>query len=449
MVSSIGFENPLWFMGIVEDNDDKLNNGRVKVRAFGIHPPADSDDVQTADLPWAPVLNAGHYGTVLPAKSDWVFGFFADGRDAQHPFVVGMIPGQNMQLPQNSGSSSAYTVASEDAFKNYGLPPLPKPMTGEDLETTQTVLQNASRLIFGAARKAKEVLGITEESVDEPAPNINEPPVQGSTEPHKNMVWKSRNSNSYLQIGEDEEFILLSHESGSHIQIDSGGNIKIKSFGDAHYYSEGHHMEASNGSRVVHIEGQYTLESKNATIQVNGDLNHTISGDYNLNIGGKFGVTVGQGFELGAQRIGIEAVTEHVNLKAAEKIKAEAGDNISLKSGADMYFTSDGTMNQYSTGAMFLNTEAQMHKSSGSIMYNSAGSNLYLTSGGLIAGDGSEVHLNNGLSTAATAATKTPETPASLKLDKPIAQSVSVGSNEVETTNPSIGVGDLDDTGEA
>lgn len=435
MVSSIGFENPLWFMGIVEDNDDKENLGRVKVRAFGIHPPADNDDVQTEDLPWAPVLNAGHYGTVLPANSDWVFGFFADGRDAQHPFVVGMIPGQNMQLPQDSGSSSVYTLPSIDAFYNYGLPPLPKPMTGEDLETTQTVIQNATRMIFSAARKAKEILGITDESNDKRAPAINEPAIEKADRPHKNMVWKSRNSNSYLQIGEDEEFILLSHESGSHIQIDSVGNIKIKSFGDTHYYSEGHQLEASNGSKTIHVEGQYALESKNATIQVNGDLNHTISGNYNLNIGGKFGVTVGQGFELGAQRIGIEAVTEHVNFKAAEKIKAEAGDNISLKSGADMYFTSDGTMNQYSTGAMFLNTEAQMHKNSGSIMYNSAGGNLYLkSSGGLIAGDGDEIHLNNGLSTDATPAPKTPETPASLKLDRPITQTPSFDENEVETT---------------
>jgi hypothetical protein len=449
MVSDIGFENPLWFMGIVEDNDDKLNNGRVKVRAFGIHPPANSDDVQIEDLPWAPVLNAGHFGTVLPAKSDWVFGFFADGRDAQHPFVVGAIPGQNMQLPQDSGSSSAYTPPSFDAFKNYGESPLPKAMSGEDLETTQTVLQNASRLIFGAAQKAKNLLGLNEENSDDPLPNINEPPVQGSTQPHKNMVWKSRNSESYMQIGEDEEYILLSHESGSHIQIDSSGNIKIKSFGDAHYYSEGHQMEASNGSRVIHIEGGYSLECKDATIQINGDLNHTIKGDYNLNVGGKLGITTGQSFEIAAQRIGLEATTEHMNLKAAEKIKAEAGDNVSLKSGADMYFTSDGTMNQYSIGAMFLNTEAQMHKNSGSIMYTSAGSNLYLTSGGLIAGDGDEIHLNNGLSTTATPATKTPETPALLKLDKPIEQSVSTNSNEVESTSGSIGVGDLDDTGEA
>ena len=32
-----GFRNLLWFVGVVEDRQDATNDGRVKVRAFGIH----------------------------------------------------------------------------------------------------------------------------------------------------------------------------------------------------------------------------------------------------------------------------------------------------------------------------------------------------------------------------------------------------------------------------
>ena len=57
-----GFNNMLHFVGVVEDIHDKTNAGRVRVRAFGIHPPRISEDVEdnvpTRDLPWATVLEA-------------------------------------------------------------------------------------------------------------------------------------------------------------------------------------------------------------------------------------------------------------------------------------------------------------------------------------------------------------------------------------------------------
>ena len=43
---SDGFRNMLHFVGVVEDAHDKTNSGRVRVRAFGIHPPRDSQDEQ-------------------------------------------------------------------------------------------------------------------------------------------------------------------------------------------------------------------------------------------------------------------------------------------------------------------------------------------------------------------------------------------------------------------
>ena len=31
----------------------------------------------------------------IPDEGEWVLGFYADGRDAQHPMLVGSIPGSN------------------------------------------------------------------------------------------------------------------------------------------------------------------------------------------------------------------------------------------------------------------------------------------------------------------------------------------------------------------
>lgn len=124
---------PYFFMGEVVNKDDPLNNGRVKVRVFGIHPPhvpdADTndkeelDDVQDDDLPWAMCVN-GTYGKMnfVPDEGEWVFGFFLDGREAQHPMLLGVVPGQNTDTNVPSSPRVTDTRRSAPA-DGEGAPP--------------------------------------------------------------------------------------------------------------------------------------------------------------------------------------------------------------------------------------------------------------------------------------------------------------------------------------
>jgi len=416
MDSSVGFNNLLWFMGIVENNNDPSRNGRIQVRCFGIHPTAESGQVLTDDLPWAPMLNAGHGGTVIPTNGDWVFGAFVDGRDAQHPFIFGSIPGINAQLPTDSGSSDPYTRASKEAFDNYGMPPLPRVQSGEDLETTQLTLQNASLLEFAPPNKAD---GTTD------GLPVKEPAVPYATQPHKNAVWKSRNSNSYLQITEGDENIILSHESGSHIMIDKGGNIKIKSFGDSYMISEGNTFEGAKGTKSLSVDGPYSLKCKNASIEVEGDMSHVVNGDYSLNIGGKFAISVGQGFEVASQRISLQSVSEHINLLSAQKVKISAGDNVGIDSGANVYLKAGG----------------ELHTSAATSLIGASGP-VHINAGGATNIDGSQINLNSG---ASTAATPSPESASGSTIAQPVQQSISANISKVRTTPGSIGAGSTDD----
>lgn len=95
---------PYWFIGRVVDNNDPLNAARVRVRCLGVHPDfpnnetndkMEQDSVDDQDLHWAITIN-GTFGKIetIPEEGDWVFGFFADGRDAQHPYILGSINGQ-------------------------------------------------------------------------------------------------------------------------------------------------------------------------------------------------------------------------------------------------------------------------------------------------------------------------------------------------------------------
>lgn len=84
----------VWWTGVVEDRDDPLQIGSVRVRIIGLHSENPSL-VPTESLPWAQVLQpvTGAGTTSGPREGDWVFGFFQDGDYAQIPVVVGIFPG--------------------------------------------------------------------------------------------------------------------------------------------------------------------------------------------------------------------------------------------------------------------------------------------------------------------------------------------------------------------
>lgn len=94
----MGRDGFYWFMGKVVDRNDTAQLGRVRVRVFGIHPD-DETLVPNDHLPWAipvqPVTSAGVFGVGLSPTGllvgSYVFGFFADGQDAQIPVVIGSI----------------------------------------------------------------------------------------------------------------------------------------------------------------------------------------------------------------------------------------------------------------------------------------------------------------------------------------------------------------------
>lgn len=100
LVHNFSFGPMTWFFGVVEDRDDDMGLGRVRVRAFGYHS-TDKGQVPTKDLPWATVIqdvtSAAQKGIgsapVGMQVGTHVVGFFADGPDAQVPMVLGTLAG--------------------------------------------------------------------------------------------------------------------------------------------------------------------------------------------------------------------------------------------------------------------------------------------------------------------------------------------------------------------
>jgi hypothetical protein len=150
--TGVGFPNPLFFIGVVENNIDERLEGRVQVRAFGIH--GTNQDIPTADLPWATLIIGSHdVNFTVPPLNAWVFGFFLDGRAAQQPFILGLIPTQFTQINDPTvsgwGVSIGNTVdvnAQGSRAQDFGQPTLSRLARGEDLEETYLLPLESTRV---------------------------------------------------------------------------------------------------------------------------------------------------------------------------------------------------------------------------------------------------------------------------------------------------------------
>lgn len=311
-----GFRNLLWFVGVVEDRQDATNDGRVKIRAFGIHT-EDKQAMPTADLPWAIVLD-GSYGGVqkIPEVGDWCFGFFMDGDDAQHPMVMGRVPGVNLQLPPEAGAPNEANYVPVESIPKYGKPPLHRHLGGEDAEIGQGPIQAASQRN-----------GI-KSAID--GEDWNEPPIISPEKNLDNTVYTSKNDNNYVVLSDSREgdgtYILISHASGSAIQIDAHGTILVKSFGDTYNSSEGFTMNHTELDSHTNVGGDWSLrvERGSGKVWINGDLDIECE-NFNVVARGSANIDAAAGTNISGGKVGLFATSDDINLAANANIKMKAG----------------------------------------------------------------------------------------------------------------------------
>jgi len=116
--------NPNNWTGVVEDYDDPLKTGRLRVRIFGFHNP-DKIILPTDCLPWAMVGLPVNGSTTFtgPKIGDWIVGFFLDGESAQFPVVTHVLPGINTVLVKQP--VGAPRMPAGEIYDRPGQPSLP------------------------------------------------------------------------------------------------------------------------------------------------------------------------------------------------------------------------------------------------------------------------------------------------------------------------------------
>lgn len=137
----MGTQGFAWFIGTVEDNNDPLRLGRLKVRCHGYHS-EDRSEVATEHLPWAtllqPTTSAGlQGGGISPTGAQigtQVMGFFADGSTAQYPIIFGVLGGVNNSASSPEGTLTRENLAQRIAQGNVeGQQQADTPVTGGTL----------------------------------------------------------------------------------------------------------------------------------------------------------------------------------------------------------------------------------------------------------------------------------------------------------------------------
>jgi hypothetical protein len=234
MRSGLGIVNPMFFIGVVEDNDDKSYQGRVKVRAFGAH--GFNTNIKTEDLPWALCVSGAYTpNNPIPPLNSFVFGVFLDGDEAQHPMVLGMIPTQYIKEhnPEIDGWGAIPSKDPDLSAKgsrpfDYSEPQNSKLARGEKIETT--------------FHRDVSVNAVQDQKIANSDKTWSQPDSAYATQYPYNTVIETARHTIELDDTPYQERIMIHHKSGSFIQIDAIGTVTERAESDRYEINIGTNM---------------------------------------------------------------------------------------------------------------------------------------------------------------------------------------------------------------
>lgn len=332
-MSSKGFKNLVWFMGVVEDNNDPQKLGRVKVRCFAFHT-EDKELLPTDDLPWAYIISGNFSAAItVPQLNSWAWGFFIDGEYAQQPMLIGTMLGMPTQatLPSEGFSANSQELPVCD----LNQPDISRLARGENVDQTSV-----------AAKNITAMPGI--ETAD--GASWSQPSSPYSASYPNNWVHETKSGHVFeLDDTPGAERINLYHTAGSFVEMDASGTMVIKSGGNMYMIIEANGNVYIDGKYSVTATGDMSLYAKNdMTIKVDGNLKTNVHGNYELNVAGYMNTNVGEAIRT-----------------RGLKVALESQDDFDIFSGTEFHL-----------GAPIIGV-----KSSGNIFLNSVSGNLELKAG--------------------------------------------------------------------
>ena len=305
-----GLDGFVWFIGVVEDNNDPDKLGRVKVRAYGHHSKS-LNDIPLELLPWATVMGStldtsmqgvGNFSTLKPGT--WIVGFFLDAEERQQPVVIGTIKGKPNAAPNKDiGFNDPSEINPQTKkWSGHGTDKDNNDMTTE----TQFIESDINRLARNDTDLQHSILQTKEDARTKEVPIANEEKSIGGKYIEADGKWDEpastyaavypnnnvretygKNIKEYDDTDGASRIHEIHGESGTFYEIDHKGNKVTRITGD--------NYEVIAGSDFVNVKGDVnlTIDSNcntyvkgNWNIQVDGNVVENIKGTYDQNVTG-------------------------------------------------------------------------------------------------------------------------------------------------------------------
>lgn len=246
----MGYDGFVWWVGVVEDRQDPLKMGRCRVRIAGAHTP-DKSLIPTEELPWAHAMLPITDSSMLMAKEgDYVVGFYLDGPNAQHPVMMGILPGiPDRLLDKTVGFSDPRT---DSELKDSPRPPKQLQSTpGVGVKITE--FSGAQRYpnvineptISRLARNeqiSETIVQSKKDSLVKDVPTtydqtFNEPQTPYDAKYPYNKVIETESGHLFeYDDTPGAERIHFYHRSGSFIEMHNDGTVVVKTTADGYEF---------------------------------------------------------------------------------------------------------------------------------------------------------------------------------------------------------------------
>tara|TARA_B110000211_G_C14090103_1_gene558552 strand:- start:3733 stop:5967 length:2235 start_codon:yes stop_codon:yes gene_type:complete len=359
----------IWFMGVVEDRNDPLQLGRVRVRTH--YQTADKDILPTDDLPWAQITVPASAGSGDTGSSStgyvegsWVVGFFMDGKQKQHPLIFGAISGFPTKLPD-------ITQGFNDPRGVY-----PQRIYEQDMNRlvrTRTI-QKESEKLFRTEEETNAYLhpsiSVRNKYVDD---LTGEPVPSRSTEYPYSQVRETESG--HIQEFDDTlgaERIATMHRTGTMEEYHPDGSKVNRVMKDSYHIVYGDDFVRVRGNAKVFVDGDASLYVRGKLVtQVDGDMETHVAGNYSLDVAGNIDVTTDGTHSVEAKQAMRHITNSSYTVNAQEKMSISAENdlliqsqksldistfrNFSIKSGGSLYISTDvgGDINFYAGRNIF------------------------------------------------------------------------------------------------
>jgi hypothetical protein len=340
----VGTGNFVWWLGRVVDRSDPESLGRVRVRCLGWH----SDDnalVPYDTLPWAHVIYAPSSTPAItpPRIGDWVMGYFADGNEAQQPYVLGVLPTKGVggfaedladDGPEPLASrpnEGIETTPEEGGTVKTPTPAVPRTAAGTPAAAT------GGGTPGGANATATQATGLP----DGAGGTFDEPGISDAAVYPYNQATVTESGHSLeLDDSPGAERVALRHATGSGVEVQPDGTKIDKSVQDNYLMISGASFESVGAGKTVAIAQGLNLQTSGgagiiAKVDGGGGIDITVTGgNVKINVTGDVELT--NTGKTSVNTTGDIAVTTAANmsLTAAANLTATAGATLTLAAPA-------------------------------------------------------------------------------------------------------------------